>query len=100
MYCQGLLEDVHRRKNGSGGRETAKIIGTGFGKMAFALPKATLVDFPLALTEGLHHMPRLYGEEVRNHGKVTGMKSGGVVAGKVFFVSLSLITCPLTPIEN
>ncbi|KAH7369987.1 glycosyltransferase family 1 protein [Rhexocercosporidium sp. MPI-PUGE-AT-0058] len=46
------------------------------------LPKATLVDFPLALTEGLHHMPRLYGEEVRNYGEVKDWKSGGVVAGK------------------
>lgn len=64
-------------------RSAAKDIGKGFGKMTMALPKATLVDFPVALTEGLHQMPKLYGDEVRDHGKVTDMKSAGVVAGKV-----------------
>jgi len=66
-----------------GGKEAAITLGKGFAKMVGVLPKATLVDFPLALTEGLHHLPRIYGEEVRNHGQVKDWKSGGVVAGKV-----------------
>ncbi|PQE14327.1 hypothetical protein CJF30_00006908 [Rutstroemia sp. NJR-2017a BBW] len=65
-------------------KRAAISVGKGFGKMAGALPKATLVDFPLAITEGLHQMPRLYGEEVRDHGRVKDWKSGGVVAGKTF----------------
>ncbi|PQE27773.1 sterol glucosyltransferase protein [Rutstroemia sp. NJR-2017a BVV2] len=65
-------------------KRAAVSVGKGFGKMAGALPKATLVDFPLAITEGLHQMPRLYGEEVRDHGRVKDWKSGGVVAGKTF----------------
>lgn len=49
-----------------------------------SLTKATLVDVPLALADGLHAVPRLYGEKVREHGAVTDWKSGGVVAGKSF----------------
>jgi sterol 3beta-glucosyltransferase len=63
------------KENGGGGKEAAKTFGTGFGEMVAVLPKATLVDFPLALKEGLHQMPRLYGDTVRNHGKVKDWKS-------------------------
>jgi len=66
-----------------GGSIVAQRLGSGFMKMGTVLPKATLVDIPLALTEGLHQMPKLYGEKVRDHGKVTDMKSAGIVAGKV-----------------
>lgn len=75
---------VFRSKDEGGGSKEATItFGKGFGKMVGVLPKALLVDVPLALTEGLHQMPRLYGEEVRHHGQVKDWKSGGVVAGKV-----------------
>ena len=47
------------------------------------LTKATLVDVPLALADGLHAVPKLYGEKVRDHGTVTDWKSGGAVTGKV-----------------
>ncbi|EDO02434.1 hypothetical protein SS1G_04910 [Sclerotinia sclerotiorum 1980 UF-70] len=80
----GPANAFRSKENGGGGREAAKTFGKGFGKMVGVVPKATLVDFPLALTEGLHHMPRLYGDEVRGHGKVKDWKSGGVVAGKNF----------------
>ncbi|KAF7880784.1 uncharacterized protein EAF01_011949 [Botrytis porri] len=80
----GPAKAFQSKENGGGGKEAAKTFGKGIGKMAVVLPKATLVDFPLALTEGLHHMPRLYGDEVRDHGKVKDWKSGGVVAGKNF----------------
>ncbi|KAH8752807.1 glycosyltransferase family 1 protein [Diaporthe sp. PMI_573] len=80
----GPAKAFQSKENGGGGKEAAKTFGMGFGKMVGVLPKATLVDFPLAVTEGLHQMPRLYGDSVRNHGKVKDWKSGGVVAGKNF----------------
>ncbi|KAF9871324.1 hypothetical protein CkaCkLH20_11245 [Colletotrichum karsti] len=46
--------------------------------------KGTLVDIPLAITEGLRAIPKHFGTEVRNHGPVTNAKSGAVVAGKTF----------------
>jgi len=73
-----------RGKFEAGSSKTAAVsVGKGFGKMAGVLPKATLVDFPLAMAEGLHQMPRLYGDKVRDNGRVEDWRSGGVVAGKV-----------------
>jgi hypothetical protein len=46
--------------------------------------KGMLVDFPLALTEGLKSTPKLFGTKVRDHGPVTDAKSGAAVAGKTF----------------
>ncbi|KAL1628580.1 hypothetical protein SLS56_005812 [Neofusicoccum ribis] len=54
------------------------------GQVAPIATKGMLVDIPLALTEGLRNLPRAYGEEVRDHGKVTDWKSGAAVAGKTF----------------
>lgn len=88
----GPAKSFQSKEEGGGKKEAAVTFGKGFGKMAGVLPKAALVDFPLAITEGLHHLPRLYGDEVRNHGQVKDWKSGGVVAGKVCYEHLS---CPL-----
>jgi hypothetical protein len=46
--------------------------------------KGMLVDFPLAITEGLKTVPQHFGTRDRNHGPVTDAKSGAVVAGKTF----------------
>ena len=46
--------------------------------------KGMLVDFPLALAEGLKAAPQLFGTKVRHHGPVTDAKSGAAVAGKTF----------------
>ncbi|RKK60349.1 Sterol 3-beta-glucosyltransferase UGT80B1 [Fusarium oxysporum] len=54
------------------------------GKIGPTLLKGTMVDFPLALTEGLKSVPQHYGGNVRDHGPVTDVKSGMVVAGKTF----------------
>jgi hypothetical protein len=51
--------------------------------MAGVLTKGMLVDMPLALAEGMKNVPRLYGEEVPDHGKVADWQSGGKVAAKV-----------------
>lgn len=57
--------------------------GRGLAKMTESITRGTLVDVPLALTEGLHNVPAMYGGTVRDHGKVDDWKSGGIVAGKV-----------------
>lgn len=46
--------------------------------------KGMMVDFPLAIAEGMRNVPRYYGEEPRDHGPVTDIKSGFAVAGKSF----------------
>lgn len=46
--------------------------------------KGMTVDIPLAFTEGLKNVPRLYGDTPRDHGPVIGFKSGATVAGKTF----------------
>ena len=51
----------------------------GFFKFFF---RGMLVEMPLAATEGLRSLPGWYGGEIRDIGKVTGLKSGVVVAGK------------------
>lgn len=46
--------------------------------------KGLVVDLPLAATEGLLNVPHLYGDRIRDNGKVTGVVSGLAVAGKTF----------------
>ncbi|KAH8883716.1 UDP-Glycosyltransferase/glycogen phosphorylase [Thozetella sp. PMI_491] len=67
------------RSSGAG-----KSAGKGVSKMATSVLKGSLVDVPLALTEGLHNLPELYGEKVRKHDKITDWKSGTAEAGKNF----------------
>ncbi|KAJ3943083.1 uncharacterized protein N0V96_007316 [Colletotrichum fioriniae] len=62
----------------------AVAIGKGFASMSGAIVKGGLVSMPLAITEGLHNAPSLYGDKVRDNGKVEDWKSGGVVAAKTF----------------
>jgi hypothetical protein len=61
----------------------------GFGKFTGGLYKGFIVDLPLATTEGFRNIPRLYGEEVKDHGEVTGVMSGFQVGGKNFVHSLA-----------
>lgn len=56
----------------------------GFGKFNMALFKGSIVDLPLAAAEGFRAVPKLYGEEVKNHGEVTDIQSGFGKAGKNF----------------
>jgi hypothetical protein len=46
--------------------------------------KGMLVDMPLAMSEGLRAVPRLYGDEVKDHGTIEDWKSGAAFAGKNF----------------
>jgi len=56
----------------------------GFGRFNAAFFKGAIVDLPLAAAEGFRAVPRLYGEEVKDHGEVTGIQSGFGKAGKNF----------------
>ncbi|KAM0269457.1 hypothetical protein ACHAQH_009709 [Verticillium albo-atrum] len=71
-------------EHSSAGSAAAAAAGRGVKGMTTTLVKGTLVDVPLALTEGLKAAPRLYGDTVTDHGPVTDWKSGGVVAAKNF----------------
>ena len=51
---------------------------------AISMYKGLIVDLRLVTTEGFRNVPKLYGEEVKNHGEVTGVVSGFQVAGKNF----------------
>lgn len=53
------------------------------GKVNSSLFKGSMVDMPLAVTEGLRATPKLYGESVPDHDPITDWKSGAKVAGKV-----------------
>ncbi len=59
-------------------------VAKGLGKFVGAFYKGVIVDLPLATTEGFRNVPRLYGEEVKDHGEVTGALSGFQVGGKNF----------------
>lgn len=86
-----------KRKDGSsgsaGGAAMMSAAG-GVGSMVGVVTKGTLVDTPLALAEGLRNIPKLYGEEVKNHGQVKGVGSGSVVAAKVWFEVCILLNTP------
>ncbi|KAF8201061.1 sterol glucosyltransferase [Mycena galopus ATCC 62051] len=51
--------------------------------------RGTAVDIPVALTEGLRNVPKMYGEEVKDYGHVKDWKSGMAVAGKTFLFGFS-----------
>ncbi|KAK0127733.1 hypothetical protein ONS96_007247 [Cadophora gregata f. sp. sojae] len=69
----------------SGGSHAAgaagKAIGRGFGRVGMALTK-TAIDLPMAMTDGMHNIPALYGEKMRDRGEISGWKSGGKVGLK------------------
>lgn len=59
-------------------------VTTGFGQAASALAKAP-VDLSVALAQGFHNAPRLYGDDtVRRPVRVTGIRSGLEAARKEF----------------
>ncbi|KAK7052338.1 glycosyltransferase family 1 protein [Favolaschia claudopus] len=58
--------------------------GKSVGRLVTGFVRGTLVDIPLAVTEGLRGVPELYGEELKDYGQVKDWKSGARVAGKTF----------------
>ncbi|KZL72485.1 UDP-transferase (glycosyltransferase family 28 domain-containing protein) [Colletotrichum tofieldiae] len=64
--------------------EYANEVGEGVGKSAQALAKAP-VNLSMAIAQGFHNAPRLYGDDtVRRPPRVTGISSGLKAAGKEF----------------
>jgi len=72
-----------KRARGAGVQSVAAASAQSVAGMATSLAKGALVDVPLALAEGMRNTPRLYGDRVKDHGPVTGWKSGSAVAVKV-----------------
>ncbi|KAJ6015229.1 hypothetical protein N7540_009820 [Penicillium herquei] len=61
---------------GGSAKSVGKVLGYWY--------KGMLIDMPLAASEGLRAVPRLYGDEVKDHGPVKDWKSGASFAGKNF----------------
>ncbi|KAH6857149.1 UDP-glucose,sterol transferase [Chaetomium sp. MPI-CAGE-AT-0009] len=57
---------------------------SGVGKFFHHFSKGMLLDMPMAATEGLRAVPKLYGKEVEERPQITDWKSGAVVAGTNF----------------
>lgn len=64
---------------------SAKSLGNAIGRPY----KSIFVDVPLAVADGLHAVPKLYGSEVRERDKITDFKSGTLVAGKSFVFGIA-----------
>lgn len=64
--------------------EYANEVSEGFGQSGRALAKAP-VDLAVAVAQGFHNAPRLYGDDtVRKPVRITGIKSGLKAAGSEF----------------
>jgi hypothetical protein len=50
--------------------------------------KGMTVDIPLAMTEGMRNVPRLYGEKPQHQGSVTDIKSGFALGGTGFALGM------------
>lgn len=75
----------------SGWITTGRAIGVGakgVGKFLGSYYKGVLVDIPLATTEGLRAVPRLYGEDVKDY-DVKDWKSGALAGGRNFAHGMS-----------
>ncbi|KPM42356.1 Sterol 3-beta-glucosyltransferase UGT80B1 [Neonectria ditissima] len=72
------------------------VTGVGAAAVASASGVANLVGYyvsgfvkiPFAFTEGLRNVPHLYGEEIRDYGTISDLKSGTVAGGKVLVYGL------------
>lgn len=87
--------DEYKRSRKDGSSSGAKVAGNmalesakSVGRVNSSLFKGTMIDVPLAITEGLRATPKLYGESVPDHEPITGWKSGAKVAGKVCYIDV------------
>jgi hypothetical protein len=60
-----------------------------FGNLIGHQTKGIFLDVPLAITDGLNAVSKLYGSEVSGRDKITNWKTGGLVAGKSFVFGLA-----------
>jgi sterol 3beta-glucosyltransferase len=78
----GSTSSARSIKGPSANKAAANAVGRGLGKVGMALTKGA-IDLPRAMADGLHNVPALYGDKVRNYGEIRGWKSGAVVGAKV-----------------
>lgn len=93
--------NLSERSNGSNssssssrnGLQTAGLMATAsakaYGKFMGYYFKGLIVDIPLAAAEGMRVLPKLYGEEVQDHGQVRDWESGAIVGAKSFVHGLA-----------
>lgn len=85
---EGSSRDVIAPAESRSGVQTAGAMaiasGKSVGRVFTSYTRGTMVDIPLAVTEGFREIPKLYGEDVRDLGQIKDWKSGAVVAGKNF----------------
>lgn len=63
---------------------TVSSYASGGLRLAGTATKGMLVDLPLAATDGLRAVPRLYGDTVQQRDPIKGFRSGVAVAGRTF----------------
>ncbi|KAL0933945.1 uncharacterized protein CTRU02_210744 [Colletotrichum truncatum] len=68
---------------------------TATGVFVTSIIRGSYVNVPLAITEGLRAVPKLYGEDVPDHEPITGWKSGTRVAGHQFALGLAYGVCDI-----
>ncbi|KAL3424213.1 sterol glucosyltransferase [Phlyctema vagabunda] len=66
---------------GSGAAEAGHAFSRGLGRVGGSVAKG-VVDLPVAMADGFHAIPSLYGEKLAKRGAVTDWKSGAIVATK------------------
>ncbi|OGE47759.1 hypothetical protein PENARI_c037G02547 [Penicillium arizonense] len=72
-------------------RLAGRMVGASVKSIANFAPtalKGMTVDIPLAMTEGMRNVPRLYGEKPQHDGSVTGIKSGFALGGTGFALGM------------
>ena len=72
-----------RVHNPTGAAAAAGVATKELGKMSGGFAKGILLDLPVAMADGFHNMPVLYGDKKMERGDVTDWKSGMAVGGKV-----------------
>lgn len=65
-------------------KKLALVAANSIGKLLGRPSRGALIDLPLAAVEGMRAVPRIYGDELTAHDKVTDWKSGGVAAWSTF----------------
>ncbi|KAG9252370.1 uncharacterized protein F5Z01DRAFT_682551 [Emericellopsis atlantica] len=68
-------------------RTLAAVSGSGAADFLKRLSSGAII-VPFAFTEGLRHLPHLYGENVRDYGEIRDWKSGAAAGGKCVVLGL------------
>ena len=76
-------ENSDGASSGTGAATVA--VGKGLGKISTGLAKGVMLDLPVAMADGFHALPVLYGDKKMERGAVKDWKSGMKVGGKVSF---------------